>query len=97
MPEKEGEQFDPTMDLVVILQTTDRLKLAMARGLLEEAGIPYFVLGQIKTLMTDVDPFLHKGSSIQVPGDLAEEAREALEGLLHPETVTPLAEDSDQG
>ena len=54
------ESFDPDLDLVVVLETSDRILLAFAKGLLEEAGIPFYVLGQIATLIQDVDGFLHK-------------------------------------
>jgi hypothetical protein len=68
----------------------------MARGLLEEAGIPFFVLGQITRLVNDVTPFLNKWVSLQVPRDREAEARELLEPLLHPEACSP-ATDEDAG
>ena len=76
--------FDPSLELVVVLETNDRLQLALAKGLLEEAGVPFFVLGQITTLIQDVDPFLHKWVRLQVPRDREEEARQLLEPLLQP-------------
>lgn len=77
---------DPGLDLVVVLETNDRMQLALAKGLLEDAGIPFFVLGQIATLIQDVDPFLHKWVRVQVPHDREGEARQILELLLEPET-----------
>jgi hypothetical protein len=74
--------FDPTLDLVVVLESNDRLQIAMAKGLLEEAGIPFFVLGQITTLVNEVDGFLRKWVRLQVPRDREAEARELLEGFL---------------
>jgi hypothetical protein len=56
----------------------------MAKGLLEDAGIPLFVLGQIATLVQDVDGFLRKWVRLQVPRDREAEARELLEQLLQP-------------
>ncbi len=79
------ESFDPGLDLVVVLETSDRVLLAFAKGLLEEAGIPFYVLGQIATLIQDVDGFLHKWVRIQVPRDREAEARELIEGLLQTE------------
>jgi hypothetical protein len=76
--------FDPGPEPVVVMETHDSFQLAMAKGLLEDAGIPYSILGQIATLIQDVDPFLHKSVRIQVPGDCEEEAREVLEQLLKP-------------
>ncbi len=78
--------FDPALDLVVILETNDRIELALVKGLLEEAGIPFFILGQIATLIQDVDAFLHKWVRVQVPRDREGEAREILEQFLQPET-----------
>jgi Putative prokaryotic signal transducing protein len=74
----------PTLDLVVVLETNNRIQLALAKGLLEEAQIPFFVLGQIATLVQDVDGFLHKWVRVQVPRDREEEAREILESMLQP-------------
>jgi hypothetical protein len=69
----------------VVLETNDRVHLALAKGLLEEADIPFFVLGQIATLVQDVDGFLHKWVRLQVPRDREAEAREILEGMLQEE------------
>lgn len=78
------EKFDPNLDLVVVLETRDRIQLALAKSLLEEAGIPYYVLGQIATLVNDVDPFTHKLVRLQVPADREAEARELLDSMLQP-------------
>jgi hypothetical protein len=74
--------FEPTLDLVVVLETNDQIHVAFAKGLLEEAGIPFFILGQIATLVQDVDGFLNKWVRIQVPRDRELEARELLDELL---------------
>ena len=88
-PEEPADPFDPTLGLVVVLETSDRVQLAMAKGLLEEQGIPFFVLGQIATLVQDVDGFLNKWMRVQVPRDREAEARELLAELLEPETRPP--------
>jgi hypothetical protein len=72
--------------LVEVLETNDSVQVAMAKGLLEDAGIPFYVLGQIATLVQDVDAFLHKWVRIQVPRDREAEARELMESLSQPET-----------
>ena len=87
-PEPAGP-FDPSLDLVVVLETNDRIQLALAKGLLEDAGISFFVLGQIATLVQDVDGFLNKWVQLQVPRDREAEARELLELLLHAEAIPP--------
>ena len=83
-PPKPALPFDPNLDLVVVLETNDSIQLALFRGLLEEADIPFFVLNQITTLVQDVDPYLHKWVRVQVPRDREAEARELLEAMLQP-------------
>jgi len=77
-----ANRSDRAPDLVVVLETNNRIQLAMAKGLLEDAEIPIFVQGQIATLVQDVDGFLHKWIRLQVPRDCEEEARDLLEPLL---------------
>ena len=89
-PESAGPST-PLLGLVVVLETNDRIQLALAKGLLEDAGIPFFVLGQIVTLIQDLDPFLHKWVRVQVPRDREVEARELLEPLLEGEASPQLA------
>ena len=81
----EAPSFNPNMDLVVVLETSDGILLAFAKGLLEDAGIPFYVLGQIATLIQDVDGFLHKWVRLQVPRDREAEARELLNQLQNSE------------
>jgi hypothetical protein len=78
------DAFNPELELVVLLETNNRVQLALAKGLLEEAGIPYYVLGQIATLIQDVDGFLRKWVRLQVPRDREAEARELLDQVLQP-------------
>jgi hypothetical protein len=78
------KSYDPALKLVVILETNNGIQLAMAKGLLEDAEIPFFVLGQIATLVTDVDGFLRKWVRLQVPADREAEARELLDTVLIP-------------
>jgi len=63
------------------------VQLAMATGLLEDSKIPFFALGQIATLIQDVDAFLHKWVRLQVPRDREAEARELLESLLQADSA----------
>jgi hypothetical protein len=83
--EDEPAPFDPNLDLVVVLETNDRIQLALAKGLLEDAGIPFYVLGQIATLVQDVDGFLRKWVRLQVPRDRESEAQELLDVVIHPD------------
>jgi len=85
-PPEPHSHFDPKLGLTVVLETDDGFRVAMAKGLLEQAGIPFFVLGQITRLVNDVDPFLRKWVRVQVPSDREAEARELLEELEQPVT-----------
>jgi Putative prokaryotic signal transducing protein len=91
---EEPSRFDPNLDLVVVLETNDRMQLAMTKGVLEEAGIPYFILGQIAMLIQDLDPFLNKWVRVQVPRDREAEARNLLEEL---QQAARLPDDADVG
>ena len=76
---------DSDLDLVVVLETNNRIQLALAKGLLEDAEIPFFVLGQITMFIQDVDGLLHKWVRVQVPRDREVEVRELLDSLLFPD------------
>ncbi len=95
-PPEEPDSFDPSLELVVALESNDGIQLAMARGLLDEAKIPYYTLGKITRLVNDVDPFLNKWVRLQVPRDREAEALEVLRPVLHPEDEPPLT-DEDAG
>ena len=86
LPEESAGLFDPTLGLVVVLETNDRIQLPLVQGLLEAEGIPFFMLGQIATLVTDVDGFLKKWVRVQVPRDREAEARELLAELRQAES-----------
>jgi hypothetical protein len=76
--------------MVVVMETSDRILSAMAKGLLDDAGIPLYTSGEITTLIQDLDPFLNKRVRLQVPRDREAEAREILEQLNQ-----PVPEDAD--
>ena len=84
-PPEPPSQFDPAIGLGVVLQTIDGIRLALAKGLWEDALFPFFPVGQITTLVTDVDGFLRKWVRVQVPRDREAEARELLEELEQPD------------
>jgi hypothetical protein len=83
-PPEPNAGFDPSLDLVIVLETDDPVQAALAKDLLEDAEIPFFVLGDIATLVNSVDGFLHKWVRIQVPHDREAEARELLEQMPQP-------------
>ena len=72
---------------MVVLETNDGFALALAKELLKEAGIPYFVLNQITTLVNDVDPMLRKWVRLQVARDREAEARELVASLVQSQPI----------
>ena len=78
---------DPNLNLAVVLETNDAFAVALAKGLLDEAGIPFLVQNGISMLVNDVDPMLRKWVKIQVAADREAEARELLSSLPEPETA----------
>lgn len=95
-PPPHPSEFDPGLSLVELVKTEDSVQLAMIKGLLEDAGIPFYLRGGITTLVNDVDPFLQKHIRVQVPADREQEARELLE-MLQPSTDPPFSEDDAPG
>ncbi|HTX34470.1 MAG TPA: DUF2007 domain-containing protein [Bryobacteraceae bacterium] len=93
-PPDEPSAFNPSLDLVDVLVSQDAVQLAMVKGLLEDAGIPFNVPGGITRLVNDVDPFLQKHLRVQVPRDREEEARQLLEVLLQPDPNPSFDEDA---
>jgi len=93
-PPDPNAGFDPSLDLVIVLETDDPVQVALAKGLREDAGIPFFVLGDIATLVNSVDGFLHKWVRIQVPRDREAEAKELLEHMPEPLAETETAGES---
>ncbi len=87
-PEPEPpDPLDPSIELTVVLESNEPVQIAMAKGLLEDAGIPFFLLQGITTLVNDVTPLLGKLIQVQVPRDREAEAREVLEPVLEPLSV----------
>lgn len=76
--------MDAASETVLVFETSDQFQLAMAKGLLEGGGVPFIAVGQIATLVQDVDPFLRKRIRLHVPRNREAEAQELLEQLLHP-------------
>jgi len=83
----------PDLQSVAIFETDDPMALALTKGALEEAGIPYVAANQITKLMNDIDPMLRKWVKIEVATDREAEAREILAAVLQPlpDDPTPLS------
>jgi len=68
--------------LVTVLAAGDRLVIASAKGILDEAGIPFHVLGdEISRRGTTVGAFVHPWCRVQVARDRETEARALLRPL----------------
>lgn len=75
----EGEDPDPEyIELVTIMETSDRALIAFVKSLLEDAGIKYLINGE--SLLNLGRAAL--GVKVQVGKDDAETARELLKELL---------------
>jgi hypothetical protein len=73
---------DPDLTLVTVLEGNSRVELASAKGLLEQAGIPFYVLGEeISARYAIVSPFIHPWWRVQVALDREAEARTLLRQL----------------
>ena len=80
------------MELVVVLDTNEPMAFALAKGSLEEAGIPFSTENEITTLMNEIDPTLRKWVRLKVPRDREAEARDLLAPLLSPLPLEPMGE-----
>ena len=87
-PPQPESPSNPDLNLVVVLETNDPFALTLAKELLKEADIPYFVLNQITTLVNDVDPMLRKWVRLQVARDREAEARELVASLVQSQPIS---------
>lgn len=89
---------NPDSELVTILEGNDPLVIAFARASLEEAGIPFHVLGdEVSVHILSLSPLIHPWCRIQVPRDREPEARAALQPLKEAGAPGDAAEEPDPG
>ena len=79
------DSLEPNLELVVVLDTNDPFAFALAKGALEQAGIPFSILNGITTLMNDISPSVQKWLQLQVARDREVETRELLTAVLEPQ------------
>ena len=73
---------EPDLELVTVLESIDRLVIALAKGVLEEAEISFHVLGdEIGGRPGMADPLIHRLCQVQVARDRETEALEILRPL----------------
>ena len=78
------DSLEPNLELVVVLDTNDPFAFGLAKGSLQQAGIPFSVLNGITTLMNDISPSVQKWLQLQVARDREAETRELLAAILEP-------------
>jgi hypothetical protein len=84
------------VDLVTVLESSDPFVVNLGKATLDDAGIEYVMEGDDSTErgLTGMSPMGAMASRIQVESAHADEARELLEPLEHPEA---LAEEETDG
>lgn len=81
-PQAQEHVGDPNLELVSILEANDPFVIASAKGLLEEAGIPFYVLGEeLGARYGPVGPFIHPWCRVEVAADRQEEAGALLQEI----------------
>jgi hypothetical protein len=83
----------PDVEMVTVFASGDPMVLALAKGSLEDANIPFFFDGG-KTSRDLTDPWRPGWRQIVVPRDREAEARALLEPLGNPEAVSDPEEQS---
>jgi hypothetical protein len=81
------------LELVTVLEARDSIAVSLAKGTLEEAGVPYVIVEQGPPLPSPIwggagigGSLLSKwASAIQVPREFEARARELLDPLRNPE------------
>jgi hypothetical protein len=70
---------EPDLELVTVLEANDPVLLGLAKGLLEDAGIPFYSIGsELGVRFGPVTPYANPWQSIQVGADREAEARALL-------------------
>ena len=78
----------PYSELVTVFSTGDPIVLALAKGCLDEAHIPYFLTGEARGRTGMIDPWRGQWSEFVVAREREAEARALLEPLTTPEETS---------
>lgn len=93
-PPPLAEVPSPDLELVRVLEGNNQIVEAVAKMVLEEAGIPFYMEGQeVAVSMAGIDPHIHRWWGVQVARDHEAEARKLLDEAVAKED---LALDVDQ-
>ena len=77
LPEEPKPEF---VKLVSVLISSDRTKILLARGILENAKIKYYIKGQVLDNLYVIDSYM-ASTEVQVREDDVERAKELLQHL----------------
>jgi hypothetical protein len=73
---------DPDLKLVTVFETDDGLAIALAKGLLSDAEIPFHVFGdEIGSRPGAGDSLIHRSYRVHVAADREDEARDLLRSI----------------
>jgi Putative prokaryotic signal transducing protein len=88
-PPPKPAQPGHKVELVTVFETHDPFAFNLAKGTLEDAGVEFVVRGDDyeERGLSGMSPAGALSSRIQVSSTRAEEARELLEPLIHPEPI----------
>jgi hypothetical protein len=75
---------EPHSGLVSVFESNDTFAIAFAKGILDEAGIPYWVQGDETGARLVLSPVIYPECRFLVPQTHATEARQLLEQLTRP-------------
>ena len=87
-PPAPSEVPSPDLELVRVLEGNNLIAVSVAKTLLEEAGIPYYMEGEdTGGVLPATDPHIYRWWAIQVARDHEPEARSILENALATEDL----------
>jgi hypothetical protein len=78
------EMPDPQLDAVVVFESNDAFAISLAKGSLEDSGIPFLMEGDETAARLMLGPIMFPSCRFLVPKDREAEARELLEPLGFP-------------
>lgn len=85
MPEAQRGQ----VNWVVVFESNDTFAIALAKGTLEHAGIPFWMQGDETGAKLVMGPIAFPVCRFLVPEDREAEARDLMENLNSPQTIEP--------
>src|SRR5229473_1779213 len=89
VPAVGTEAQDSRLDFVPVFESNDRFTIGLAKGSLEDAGIPFWTRDEEAAARLALGPIMFPSCQFLVPKDREAEARELLESL-----DSPLGEES---